>query len=458
MKTSDRGTDSEDDLLAEVKVPAKARNVLRKLDKFLLWKFFVLTVLCYLDRTNLAFAALQLNSSLHLTGTEYGIGSGIFFLGYTLFQIPSNLALMRFGARKWLGFLVVIWGIVAALFTTLKSVPQFYVLRFLLGAAESGTLPGMWYHLSLFYSENELTASWSWVLVGIALSQVIGGPIAAGFLAMDGIGELKGWQWLFLIEGALTVVMGIYVAFTLADLPSNANFLNEEERIWLHQRNADLKAKAVSRGAGMHAWDSLKNYRTWHLAAISMVANIPKYGIIFWCPLIIDSILGGKEKKAIVALLSALPFVISAVAILANAHHSKLTGERRWHVAIPLLVAAVALGVLAALIQNEPKPAFAALLVAAVVWAPDAVMASWPATFLKDAGAATGVALINSVGSIGGFLGPYIIGAIKDKGGGYTWSMVVLAVAALLVSFLSAVFPEVDRQKRRPGSNTMRRL
>ncbi|EIE23112.1 MFS general substrate transporter, partial [Coccomyxa subellipsoidea C-169] len=152
-----------------------------KLDTFLLWKFFLLTVLCYLDRTNLAFAALQLNASLNLTGTEYGIGSGIFFLGYTLFFIPSNLALMRFGARKWLAFLVIIWGIVAALFATLKSVPQFYVLRFFLGAAESGTLPGMWYHLSLFYSgKNELTASWSWVLVGIALSQVIGGPIAAG--------------------------------------------------------------------------------------------------------------------------------------------------------------------------------------------------------------------------------------------------------------------------------------
>ncbi|KAK9903306.1 hypothetical protein WJX75_002492 [Coccomyxa subellipsoidea] len=457
MKTSDRATDSEDDILADTKTPIKAQDVLRKLDTFLLWKFFLLTVLCYLDRTNLAFAALQLNASLNLTGTEYGIGSGIFFLGYTLFQIPSNLVLMRIGARKWLAFLVIIWGIVAALFATLKSVPQFYVLRFFLGAAESGTLPGMWYHLSLFYSENELTASWSWVLVGIALSQVIGGPIAAGFLAMDGLGNLKGWQWLFLIEGALTVVMGIYVAFTLADLPINAKFLKEEERVWLHQRNADLKVKAVTSGAATHGWDSLRNYRTWHLAAISMVANIPKYGIIFWCPLIIDSILGGKAKKAFVALLSALPFVISAIAILANAHHSKLTGERRWHVAIPLLVAAVALGILAALIKDHPKPAFGALLVAAVVWAPDAVMASWPATFLKDAGAATGVALINSVGSIGGFMGPYIIGAIKDKGGGYSWSMVVLACAALLVSFLSAIFPEVNRQRRRPG-NASRRL
>eukprot|EP00891_Asterochloris_glomerata_P009901 jgi/Astpho2/9901/Aster-06613 len=211
--------------------------VLRKLDRHLLPLFCVLTVLNYIDRTNLAFAALQLNKALGFSEHVYGLGASIFFVGYTLCQVPSNLILMKVGAPLWLSIIIVSWGVTATAFAGLNGTTSFYVLRLLLGCTEAGTFPGIWYVMSNFYSDKELALSYSYVSASTAVSQVMGAPLAAALLALDGLFGVAGWQYLFLLEG-------IYVRFAMADSPSQAAFLSPVERSWLQQRNADLKASS----------------------------------------------------------------------------------------------------------------------------------------------------------------------------------------------------------------------
>lgn len=213
-----------------------SRAVMHKVDRHLVPWFFSLGILCYLDRTNLSFAALQLNKDLHLSCATYGLGAGIFFAGYALCQVPSNMALVRLGAPLWLGIIVVAWGLVATLFAFTTGAAMFLTLRFALGVAECGAFPGIWYHLSRFYSESELGPAYAKVATCTALAQVIGAPLAAAILSLDGLAGLRGWQWLFLMEGIPTIAFGIAVRLLLAPCPSKAKFLTPEERSWLQRR------------------------------------------------------------------------------------------------------------------------------------------------------------------------------------------------------------------------------
>ncbi|KAK9814550.1 hypothetical protein WJX72_007741 [[Myrmecia] bisecta] len=441
--------------------PVDERVVLRKLDVHLVCPFLLLIVLCYIDRTNLAFAALELNADLGFTDSIYGRGSGVFFVGYMIFQIPSNLILVRIGARKWLAAIIVAWGLVAICFATLRNPVQFYILRFLLGAAESGTLPGMWYHLTGFYSKDEMSVAWSWMMVGIAVSQVVGGPLAAGLLALDGVLGLDGWQWLFILEGVPTVLMGLYIFMTLTESALQATFLTPAERNWLFQRQARQAASLEEAGAQSTSRQALVNFRVWYGSVMMLLGAIPKYSLLYWLPLIVKSLLVGPPLPAdthhdgdamevepadhnqLVALLCALPFAVSAISIYFTAQHSKKTGERKLHVAVPWAVGAVCLLSLAVTMGRNDIAAFATISCATVVWAGDAVMASWPATYLSGPAAATAAALINSIGSIGGVVGPILIGELKEKTGNYIAAMGVLAGVAALMAIMAANFPEL---------------
>ncbi|BDA42609.1 Putative tartrate transporter [Coccomyxa sp. Obi] len=434
-------------------------EVIKKLNRNLLPLFFLTTVLCYVDRTNLAFAALQLNKDLGFTEKVYGLGSGIFFIGYSLFQVPSNMILVRVGAPLWLSVIVISWGFVATLFAGLKTAHEFYILRFLLGVAECGTFPGMWYYLSTFYSEKDIGMAYSWVITGTALSQVIGSPIAAGLLALDGMLGLKGWQWLFVVEGLPTILLGFYISRNVCDGPANAKFLTPAERDWLIQRNAAANA-AKSSTTQTSYWDSVFDLRTYHVAAISFLEGTVKNSLLYWCPLIIYSLVGTKSSPvarklsevmlpppdaegnaALVALLTALPFGLAAGWMLLLAKSSQRFGERRLHSSIPFLVGAAALTTMAFFMDSDPSAAFVSLLGATIVWGPAGVVYSLPATFLQGPAAATGIALINSLANVGGMVGPTITGHLKAETGSYESAVLFMAIVMLAASMLVAVFP-----------------
>ncbi|KAI7845687.1 hypothetical protein COHA_000801 [Chlorella ohadii] len=325
--------------------PVHAAAVQRKLDRHLIPWLFSLGVLCYLDRTNLSFAALELNRDLSLSCATYGLGASLFFVSYAVFQMPSTVACARLGAPTWLGLNIIAWGLVAASFALATSVPVFLTLRFLLGTTEAAAFPGMYQHLSLFYNERQLGPAYAKVASCTALAQVVGAPIAAAILAMDGAGGLKGWQWLFLLEGAATVVFGMVLRLCLAPSPAKARMLSHEEREWLQQeQDAARAATAAASGA---------------------------------------------------ATMAALPLAL------------RLAG---------------------------PGLAFALLsLACGFCWSFHGPFFSWPAVFLPGEQASIGFSFINSMGAVGGFIGPWMLGLLTSRQDGGL-APAFLALAAFLAA------------------------
>eukprot|EP00884_Botryococcus_braunii_P019552 jgi/Botrbrau1/6280/Bobra.0129s0025.1 len=300
----------ERDPLLETKKKIDEQAVIQRVNRHLIPIFFVMTVLCYIDRTNLAYAALQLNKHLGLSEYVYGLGASIFFLGYSLFQVPSNLLLVKLGGSCWLSVIVVSWGIVASAFACMRTVTQFYGLRLLLGITESGTFPGMWYHMSLFLSDKEIGLAYSYVVAGTTLSQVVASPLAAGLLALDGFLGLAGWQWLFVVEGLPTIVLGLYINVMLAETPQKAYFLSPDEREWLHQRNLRIKATKQSSGATLDGgWAAAKDWRTWYLGTVCLLEAVIKNAIMYYCPLIIAGLVGRHFRSPTSGfILQSAPF------------------------------------------------------------------------------------------------------------------------------------------------------
>lgn len=422
----------------------KEDEVMRKLDRHVLASFCVLTVLNYLDRTNLAFAALQLNKDLGFSDTVYGMGSSIFFVGYSLFQVPSNLVLLKLGGRTWLSVMLVAWGIVATAFAAMQGPTMFYVLRFLLGLAECGTFPGMWYHLSLFYSPKQIGVAYSKIVAAVVVSQVLGGPLAALLLSLDGMLGLAGWRWLFIMEGVPTIAFGFYLYNTLPDTPETADFLDSDEKAWIARGLQGEKGRG-STNFSTRPWEGAGNWRTLYCAAISFNNAIAKYAILYWCPLIIYSLLDesvpDSHRDWVVALLTGVPFSVAAAATVLIANSAKRTGEQKKHVWIPMAAAGVALFLLPTALSRHPVAAFLLLIPSMLLWANEGVFMSWPATFLHGAAAATGVALINSIGNCGGMVGPLLMGTMKEQVGGFGSAVLVLAMIIGLNTCLAAMFP-----------------
>lgn len=448
---------------------AETARIMRKVDRHLIPWFFSLGVCCYLDRTNLAFAAVQLSQHLGLSCATYGLGAGLFFLGYS-FQVPSNMMLARLGAPTWLSTMVIVWGCVAAAFSVTTSTAMFLTLRVALGLAECGTFPGIWTHLSKFYTPRELGAAYAAVTTSTALAQVIGAPLAALILSFDGAFGIAGWQWLFIIEGVTTLVYGVLLKLFLAPSPAQAGCLTPEERKWL-QRRQDAQPTASNdnsfRAQLRAAQGALKNWRVWYMSAMWMTITQSMYGIIFFAPMMIKQIFshpdlanttlatpgvpptgpqapptshgcstehhgsgGTSDSGAGVALLSMAPFAAAAGAMILNARLAEAANERHRHAGIPILMGSFFMALTpVALRFIAPIAAFLSLvLAAACVWAFHAPFMSWPATFLKGHEASVGFAIINSLGSFGGFFGPLLLGVLADKGGSYDIAISVLAV------------------------------
>ena len=418
---------TEPDALAQL-----GRATLAKVGWRLLPFLLLLYIVAWIDRVNISVAALQMKPDLGLSDTVFGLGAGIFFLGYALFEVPSNLILVRVGARFWIARIMITWGILSVLMMFVQGPTSFYVLRFLLGVAEAGFLPGIIYYLSNWYPSTERARAVSWFMVAIPLASVIGQPLSGLLLELDGWHGLEGWHWLFLLEGIPAVVLGFVVLGYLPDSPDKAKWLAPAQRSWLTEKIGDERRTAQGRHGSGPWWTAFLHPTVWLLALVLFACQTGNYGLQFWIPQIVQGLSG--YSNLVTSMIAALPYAAAAVGMILIGRSSDRTGERLLHVAIPSAVAGVAFIVGAQF--TLLLPAMIALTIASVgdlgtrgpFWA-------LPTRFLTGSAAAAGIALINTCASVGGFVGPYAIGFLRDHtGGSNAAGLVFLGVLMLLAA------------------------
>eukprot|EP00877_Chromochloris_zofingiensis_P003259 jgi/Chrzof1/12934/Cz07g13020.t1 len=405
----------------------------------------------YLDRTNLSFASLTMNPQLGLSAAQYGLGSGMFFLGYAFFQVPSNMCLLKVGGPRWLAIIVVCWGVVAACMAAMTNVSSYLGIRLVLGICEAGAFPGFWYYLSTFFPEDRITVPYAIINITLVLTQVVGVPMAAGILTLDGAGRLYGWQWLFLIGGLAAVVIGYPVWFCLPMNIEKAKFLSLEEKRALLRAN--MTAAAQNHAVfDIHAmWPAFKGAIGSPVVLYGsfwrMFQNMGYYAIIHWAPLLVGQIVDSNQSTssthvaANVVLLVAVPFGAAAIFQAINSWHSQRTHERRWHIVVPWAVGGIMLCVLPSAMSHSPTAGLAVLAVAAMgVNSADGINVGWVGSLLHGPQRAMGLAVFDSISGLGGFVGPYIVGALYDRTGNYSASIWTLGAAMLVAALMVLCF------------------
>jgi ACS family tartrate transporter-like MFS transporter len=409
------------------------RTTLAKITLRLIPFMFVLYIVAFLDRVNVGFAALQMNENLGFSDTVYGIGAGIFFIGYFIFEVPSNLIMEKVGARIWIARIMLTWGVISSAMFLVGGETSFYILRFLLGVAEAGFFPGMILYLTYWFPARERARAVALFMAAIPLSGVIGSPISGAILTLDGLAGLAGWQIMFLAEGIPAILLGIVVLFFLPDGPDDARWLEPEERGWLREA-LERENRIKSEHGEYTTRQALTNGKVWLLSAIYFGVVTSVYGVSLWLPLIIEDLSGFGTFA--VGLLGAVPYVAGAVGMVLFARHSDSTGERRWHVAVAAFIATV--GLVLTGVTASPVVEMAALTLAALgIYSTLATFWSLPTAFLSGTAAAAGIALINSVGNLGGFVGPYIVGFLSDSTGSFYAGLLLLAALILVAGLLA---------------------
>ena len=407
-------------------------RVTKRLVPFLILCYFI----AYLDRVNVGFAALQMNKDLGLSSSAFGFGAGIFFIAYFFFEVPSNLLLEKFGARRWIARIMFTWGILAGAMafipgisrvTGLSAAHVFYTLRVLLGIAEAGFFPGIIFLLTLWFPAAYRARVVGYFMVAIPLSTVIGAPISGALLNLDKVANLAGWQWVYLIEALPALFLSFVVLFYLTDKPADATWLAPEERDWLVTRQAQERAQREA-VRSFSVREALFNPRVLAVALIYFGANATNYGLSFFLPQIVKGFGLGNVQTG---LVTSLPYIVGAFSMILWGRRSDRKLERKWHVAIPLLVAAG--GIAASTALDDPVLKMIALSIAGfgifgclpVIW-------TLPAAFLSGAAAAGGIAAVNSLGNLAGFFGPYAMGWIKDSTGSFAAGLLCLSGAGLI--------------------------
>ncbi|HYE86816.1 MAG TPA: MFS transporter [Vicinamibacterales bacterium] len=404
-----------------------AESALRKVRWRLIPFLFLLYIVAYLDRVNVGFAAIDMNRDLNFSAAVYGLGSGIFFLSYTLFEVPSNLILARVGVRVWIARIMFTWGIFATAMMFVNSAATFYTLRFLLGVAEAGFFPGIILYLTHWFPARERGRAVGLFMTATAMAGVIGAPVSSALLQLHGAWGLQGWQWLFLIEGIPAILLAPFVLAYMTERPKEAKWLTPQERDWLAREMAAEDAQTAHAHVTLRA--ALTSPRLWIVSLPYFCIVIAFYGVSFWLPQIVQGSSG--FSSAMVVLLSAIPYVAATAGLVFWGTHSDRTGERHWHVAGPCLIGAIGF-VLTILAPPTPAYALATLSVAAFgIWGTLGPYWTLPTAFLRGTAAAGGIALVNSVGNLGGFVGPFLVGWIREATGGFTAGL--LALSAILV-------------------------
>jgi ACS family tartrate transporter-like MFS transporter len=436
------------------KLPFMEHPTIRKAALRLLPFLFFLYVIAYLDRVNVGFAKLDMNTLPWFSESIYGFGAGIFFFGYFLFEVPSNLILERVGARKWIARIMFTWGIISMAMALVRDVPSFYGLRFLLGIAEAGFFPGVLLYLTYWFTQKERAQVVALFMTANAVAFIFGGPLS-GWITQSTHNwrGLHGWQWLFILEGFPAVLFGFAVLAYLPNGPHDAKWLSPEERDYIQKRLGERTDHHAREGSLLTALtrdlkyigELGKDSRVWHCFTLFFMMVGGMYGINFWIPQITKTMSGGSNLMA--GLLTAIPYSVSACVMVLNARHSDKTGERRLHIAIPAMVGAIAM----ACSGLPGLPMWGALALMAVaasgMWAILGPFWAIPQLFLRGIGMAAGLALINSVGNLAGFAGPFLVGWVKDKTGGFMYPLMVLGLFSLCGSILAILLPPGLRRR-----------
>jgi MFS transporter, ACS family, tartrate transporter len=412
------------------------RRVTRRLMPFL----FLLYVIAYIDRINIGFAGLQMTGELGFSDAVFGLGSGIFFIGYLLLGIPGAMLVEKWSARKAMATTMLVWGFVASGTGLIHTVPQFYAMRFLLGITEAGFFPGVITYLGHWHRAEDRAKAVAMFMAAIPVSQVIAGPLSAVLLRVHWLG-LSGWRWLLILEGAPALVCGLISLRYLTDRPSQAQWLNPEEREWLMEELESEHSRKQT-GGKMSFWDALRHRDVLLLSAAYFGGTTGTYGLGLWLPKILQRV--GTLTPVRTSLLSAIPSLAAVPAMLICGWHSDKTGERRWHAAIPRITAGIALAAVPLAASNVPLALVLFSIASAGIVAAYPSLWAIPTSFLGSAAAAASIGLINSFGNLGGFAGPYLIGWFSARTGEYVGGL--LSVAVALVS--SGVFVLMVRSRK----------
>jgi ACS family tartrate transporter-like MFS transporter len=399
----------------------------------------------FLDRVNIGFAALHMNKDLGFSPSVFGFGAGIFFLGYVAFEIPSNLALHRFGARVWIARIMISWGIVACAMALVHTETGFYIMRFLLGVAEAGFFPGIILYLTFWFPAPTRARIVALFMAAVPLATVVGGPLSGALLNMRGVLGLTGWHWLFIVEGIPAILLGVAAFFVLTDKPEHAGWLTKDEVGALEAALAREAETAKTVGYA-DLWQALTRPRVLALGLLYFLMVIGLYGIGFWMPQVLQTF--GLDSLEI-GFLTVIPYLFAAIAMVAWGRHSDRTGERCWHIALPLFMAAVAFAWSAN--WGPLLPTMIALTLATLgFYAAFGPFWSLPTALLTGTGAAAGIALVNSMGNAAGFAGPYIVGLLKQATGSFSAALLFLAAALALGGLMALAFRAPETQAKTP--------
>lgn len=406
------------------------KRALRRISWRIVPFIMILYFVAYLDRVNIGFAALTMNKDLGFSSSVFGFGAGIFFIGYFLFEVPSNLVLEKVGARLWIARVMITWGLISGAMAFVQGETSFYVLRFLLGAAEAGFFPGIILYLSYWFPARHRAGVTAFFMAAAPISTALGSPVSAALLQMHGIWGFAGWQWLFIIEAIPALLLGIVVLIYMTDRPEKAKWLADDERAWLvDEMNTERASKAAH--ASHSIWRGLADLRVLALALIYFGTSAGLYTLGIWAPQIIQQL---GVSSMTVGFLNMIPPTVSVIAMVLWARHSDRTFERTWHVVGPCLLASAGLA-FAGNAVGVVMVVLALTIVNIGISSAKPPLWSMPTLFLSGSAAAAGIATINSIGNLGGFAGPFMIGWIKDLTGSFAGGLYF--VAGLLV--LSAV-------------------
>jgi MFS transporter, ACS family, tartrate transporter len=426
-------------------------KVTKRLVPFLIVCYFV----AYLDRVNVSFAALTMNQDLGLSQTAFGFGAGIFFIAYFIFEVPSNLLLERFGARKWIARIMLSWGILSGLMAFIPDISRatglgnensFYLIRVLLGAAEAGFFPGIIFYLTLWFPSEYRARIVGYFMAAIPLSTVIGAPVSGLLLYLHGGLGLAGWQWLFILEAIPAIILAGVVFFYLTDRPADARWLAADERDWLTER---LKLERRQREAVREytVGQALVNPRVIGLSLVYFGAVATNYGLGFFLPQIVKTF---GLNTFLTTVVSAAPYAIGVIGMVWWGLRSDHAGERRFHTAIPLFIAAA--GIAASTVSDDPTLKMISFCVAGFgIFACLPVFWTLPTAFLSGAACAAGIAVINSIGNLAGFAGPFAMGWIKDHTGSYTGGLLLLAGLGIIAMATALTLGHDDTLERAPA-------
>jgi ACS family tartrate transporter-like MFS transporter len=418
-------------------------KTIRKLRIKILPFLFFLYVVAYLDRTNIGFAALTMNRDLNINSRQYGLLVGIFFFGYFLFEIPSNLLLHKIGARIWIARILISWGIVAMLTGIVRTVVHLYIARFLLGVAEAGFFPGIILYLTYWFPQREQARAIAFFVAALPITSILGAPISG--IVLDHVHWLgiSSWRWLLILEGLPAILGGVLTYFLLPSRPEEADFLTPEEK---QSISAALAAEGEHKRKkhDISATQALGDGRVWHLAAIGFTMTVGLYSISFWMPQLVKS-LSSHYSNTVVGLLVTIPNIAGLISMVLVSRSSDRKLERRYHAAIPAIVGGMAL----LLLGTTSSPQLSIVLLSLVtlgIYSFYGPFFSLPSEFLTGFSAASGIALINSIGNLGGFVGPYAIGAIVARTGSLSGGLAVIGIS-LFASATLLLFLNIERKR-----------